>query len=69
MSFIFPANTEVFYVKGTFISAEGHEMYTEIPAVFNEDGTCNIELTQETIDKVIYNHNLIEQRMSANNAG
>lgn len=57
MNFIYPLNVDEHYVKGNFTSAKGLEVYTEIPAVFNEDGSCNVEATQAVIDNMIGNYN------------
>lgn len=42
----YPANLEEWYAKGT---AEGG-VYFEVPAVFNEDGTCDEPATLEKVD-------------------
>lgn len=58
MSFTFPNNVEDQYAKGTFISDTGEEVYAEISATFNEDGTCDIEKTQLFIDNSIRMYNI-----------
>lgn len=43
----YPANVEEWYAKGT---AEGG-IYFEVPAVFNDDGTCNESATLEKVEQ------------------
>ena len=43
----YPANVEEWYAKGT---AEGG-VYFEVPAVFNDDGTCNESATLEKVEQ------------------
>lgn len=42
----YPANLEEWHAKGT---AEGG-VYFEVPAVFNQDGTCDEPATLEKVD-------------------
>lgn len=53
MELTYPNNIDEWYVKGTIQDQFGEEIYTEIPGVFNEDGTCNIEQTQEKVAAAI----------------
>lgn len=43
----YPANVEEWYAKGT---AEGG-VYFEVPAVFNDDGTCDEPATLEKVEQ------------------
>lgn len=45
----YPANVEEWYAKGT---TEGG-IYFEVPAVFNDDGTCNESATLEKVEQYL----------------
>lgn len=45
----YPANAEENFAKGT---AEGG-VYFEVPAVFNDDGTCNESATLEKVEQYL----------------
>lgn len=49
MKFTYPANQQEWYAKGTAILDDGVEVYFEVPAIFNEDGTCNVAETQQKV--------------------
>lgn len=45
----YPANADENFAKGT---AEGG-IYFEVPAIFNEDGTCDEPATLEKVDQYL----------------
>lgn len=45
-----PLNQEEIFVRGNFISDSGEDTYFEVPAIFNEDGTCD---ETASLDKVV----------------
>lgn len=44
----YPANTEEWYCKGN-ADILGVNNVFEVPAIFNEDGTCNVAETQQKV--------------------
>jgi hypothetical protein len=48
LTYTLPTTVEDHYAIGTFTNESG-EVYFEIPAIFNEDGTCD---EQRTIEKI-----------------
>lgn len=44
----YPANTEEWYCKGNADILGSNNVF-EVPAIFNEDGTCNVAETQQKV--------------------
>ena len=44
LTYTLPTSVEDYYAIGTFTNENG-EVYFEIPAIFNEDGICDEQLT------------------------
>lgn len=61
MTPIFPANKDEWYVKASFLLANGGEQQFEMPAVFNDDDTLNMTATQEKLDQTIKIYELLEK--------
>lgn len=57
-----PSTIEDYYVTGNFTDINGNEVYFEIPAIFNEDDTCD---EQSTIDKMNTEIQHIEDRIAS----
>ena len=52
LTYTLPTTVEDRYATGTFTNETG-EVYFEIPAIFNEDGTCNEQSTIEKINTTV----------------
>ncbi len=59
LTYTLPTAVEEYYAIGTFTNETG-EVYFEIPAIFNEDGTCN---EQSTIEKINTNIQRINEQL------
>lgn len=57
LTYTLPTTVEDHYAIGTFTNENG-EVYFEIPAIFNEDGTCD---EQNTIEKINTNIQLMNK--------
>ena len=52
LTYTLPTTVEDHYAIGTFTNGNG-EVYFEVPAIFNEDGTCDEQSTTEKINSLI----------------
>lgn len=53
LTIYYPANTEEWYAKGTAIDPPTEDIYFEVPAVFNEDGTCDEPATLYKVEQYL----------------
>lgn len=53
LTIYYPANIEEWYAKGTAVDPPAEDIYFEVPAVFNEDGTCNEPATFEKVEQYL----------------
>lgn len=45
----YPANSSEWYAKGTALG----DIYFEVPAIFNADGSCDVAATNAKVDKYL----------------
>lgn len=53
LTIYYPANVEEWYAKGTAVDPPTEDIYFEVPAIFNEDGTCDEPATLEKVEQYL----------------
>lgn len=50
LTIYYPANPEEWYAKGTAVDPPTENVYFEVPAIFNENGTCDEPATLAKVE-------------------
>ena len=53
LTIYYPASIEEWYAKGTAVDPPTEDIYFEVPAIFNDDGTCDEPATLEKVEQYL----------------